>query len=1140
MMLPRRPAPQPNNAPLAQLLKQIELLPLQPATAHLRLRLDEQALKLVQRAESPLLWAQLHSDTGLCWLVSPTQDTRQKLEQAAWHYGQAALVYTPSTHWEEWHDMQHNLATAYMQHAASAQDLEKAIALYQQILACCARAQHPHEGALTHYELGRLYERRGPDDESDNIEQAIAHCEQALQGWTRATEPVYWAEAHDLLGILYRRRLIADPLDNLARSLEHHQAALTAIEPLRSKAAYLWGRIQHNLGRTWFHWSELHGGRQDDVEQAIRHYQLALQTRTPARPVEWAETLHDLANACLERRTGDPAENIEQALQHLEQVLSVRTRERYPVEWAKTQMALGNVYFRRLTGGRAENIEQALVCYQAAWHQHKRTGPDREKALTLHNLAVACSERLTGNRWVNLKHARWYGERALAYVDPQDIQLRGLIETDLIDLLWKLGNLDPAGDYIEQAIRHGEDLLALLVGLAYRAQRALACYNLGNAYGDRRRGDRAENQARAIVYYQQALELFDAQDLFRQADTHNNLGVTYLERSAHAGDLLQAILHLQRALDLYPPRSLPASVRRTARNLGHLYFEGRRWKEATNTYQRAIEASEQLYQTSLKRVSKQVELAETAELYQRAAYAQACQKDYTQAVTMLERGRARLLGEALERDRTDLERLPQLGYADLYKEYLEAAEQVEQWEQVELGARKAKELAVTQQQARARLEAAIEQIRKVQNYADFFRLPDWTQVQQALTAKTTQEVGIYLSILSPGGVALIVHAGGVQPVWLDFNGINLNDLLVTRREEKVIGGYLPAQLGAAPLAETLDTLLPRLGEQIMQPIVAALDKILPRSTNGQVRSVILIPTGRLALLPLHAACYTINGKEQTILDDLMATYTPSALALGHCREMLAVLPEGQPSLFGIGNPLPLPEGIKPLEFARPEVEELVKFFDKPSTLLYETDATRPAVENGLGKSTHLHLSCHGQFNAEDSLSSGVILSNGEMITLRDLIARPMLKGTRLAVLSACQTAITDFDKLPEEAIGLPAGFLQAGVPGVVGSLWPVNDLSTALLMIKFYEYHLRGDAKTGEGPLPPASALRKAQLWLRDVTNAELSELFDMYRKATPNLSTRMTYELAQERFREHTLRDPNDRPFAHPYYWAAFAFYGV
>ena len=104
-----------------------------------------------------------------------------------------------------------------------------------------------------------------------------------------------------------------------------------------------------------------------------------------------------------------------------------------------------------------------------------------------------------------------------------------------------------------------------------------------------------------------------------------------------------------------------------------------------------------------------------------------------------------------------------------------------------------------------------------------------------------------------------------------------------------------------------------------------------------------------------------------------------------------------------------------------------------------------------------------------------------------------LRGAWLVVLSACQTAITDLKDLPEEAIGLPGGFVQAGVPGVVGTLWPVNDLSTMLLMAKFYECHLKEE-------LAPAAALRKAQLW----------------------------------------LRDPNERPYAHPYYWAPFVFYGV
>ena len=51
-------------------------------------------------------------------------------------------------------------------------------------------------------------------------------------------------------------------------------------------------------------------------------------------------------------------------------------------------------------------------------------------------------------------------------------------------------------------------------------------------------------------------------------------------------------------------------------------------------------------------------------------------------------------------------------------------------------------------------------------------------------------------------------------------------------------------------------------------------------------------------------------------------------------------------------------------------------------------------------------------------------------------------------------------------IGLPAGFLQAGVPGVVATLWPVNDRSTAVLVAEFYRLLLaeRQD---------PATALRR-------------------------------------------------------------------
>jgi CHAT domain-containing protein len=44
---------------------------------------------------------------------------------------------------------------------------------------------------------------------------------------------------------------------------------------------------------------------------------------------------------------------------------------------------------------------------------------------------------------------------------------------------------------------------------------------------------------------------------------------------------------------------------------------------------------------------------------------------------------------------------------------------------------------------------------------------------------------------------------------------------------------------------------------------------------------------------------------------------------------------------------------------------------------------------------------------------------------------------------------------------------------VVGSLWPVQDRTTAKLMSRFYK-------AMWQGGLPPAAALREAQRWLRN------------------------------------------------------------
>jgi CHAT domain-containing protein len=149
----------------------------------------------------------------------------------------------------------------------------------------------------------------------------------------------------------------------------------------------------------------------------------------------------------------------------------------------------------------------------------------------------------------------------------------------------------------------------------------------------------------------------------------------------------------------------------------------------------------------------------------------------------------------------------------------------------------------------------------------------------------------------------------------------------------------------------------------------------------------------------------------------------------------------------------------------------------------------------------------------------------------------------LVALSACETGLTEFRRLPDEAIGLPAGLLLAGTPGVVATLWAVNDLSTALLMIKFYELLLKGAPQSGAGPLLPAQALCGAQRWLRAVTADELFAYFQRHKMRRQPFSLtaakRMPAEVADEGVLQFALLDKGRPPYEDPYFWAPFIFIG-
>jgi CHAT domain-containing protein len=300
-----------------------------------------------------------------------------------------------------------------------------------------------------------------------------------------------------------------------------------------------------------------------------------------------------------------------------------------------------------------------------------------------------------------------------------------------------------------------------------------------------------------------------------------------------------------------------------------------------------------------------------------------------------------------------------------------------------------------------------------------------------------------------------------------------------------------------------------------------LGPLFGRLAELGVTAATVVPVGRLSLLPLSSAAP----------EGCSIALAPSARALQAASHALQERTKEAPVLLAVGNPLPLPARWMPLRYAGLEVRVIAQFFAAGSRrILREHEAAMDAVTRDLPATTHLHLACHGRFDLDEPLDSALYLSSGDRLTLRDLLDGTLdLSCQQLAVLSACQTGITEFARVPDEAIGLPAGFLQAGVPGVVATLWPVNDLSTAVLMAEFYRSLFAGQKD-------PATALEAARRFLRDVTAQELAGWFE--RRYSDSSGTDHAAYQAAAHFRSQP--DPADRPYAHPVYWAGFVYSGA
>jgi len=320
-----------------------------------------------------------------------------------------------------------------------------------------------------------------------------------------------------------------------------------------------------------------------------------------------------------------------------------------------------------------------------------------------------------------------------------------------------------------------------------------------------------------------------------------------------------------------------------------------------------------------------------------------------------------------------------------------------------------------------------------------------------------------------------------------------------------------------------------------------IDEILSH-IPAECNQLILIPHQGMHILPLHAL--PLGKKEQTgkqTTQNYLLDKFPRGVRYAPSCQLLQLSQNRQRPhfnyLFAIQNPT------DDLPYTNLEVEIIRTFFPS-AQVLAKQEATEAAlkVNQELPLANCNHFSCHGKFNLKSPLESALILAKDEqpedgLLTLAEIFELT-LNQCRIVTLSACETGLTGLNDISDEYISLPSGFLYAGSPSVISSLWRVQDFSTTFLMIRFYE-NLSQFPRLQEGTV--AIALNQAQQWLRNLSTEEFEKLINKYKPQIEQIFSQLPerkYRIFQASLKQVCKRQPY--PFANPYYWAAFTATGI
>ena len=334
-------------------------------------------------------------------------------------------------------------------------------------------------------------------------------------------------------------------------------------------------------------------------------------------------------------------------------------------------------------------------------------------------------------------------------------------------------------------------------------------------------------------------------------------------------------------------------------------------------------------------------------------------------------------------------------------------------------------------------------------------------------------------VLEPNEVAIeyFITADQVSAFIATRDGVKVARAIASRRDVERVLAALRFQIekfnyGAeyveahfSQLKRAADEHLAELYNLIFAPVESMLDG----------SSLIIIPHGALHYIPFHA----LRDASHYLIERFEISYAPSAAVLKLCRARSS---ESRARRSGTGSESQtsnsryetaadsmvalgvIEKGTPNIEY---EIDSLAALFPDAVKLVGD-DATRENLLRLAPRARFLHLASHGYFRRDNPMFSFLKLadSNLNFYGLLDLKL-----DAEMVTLSACHTGVNMI--FPgDELHGLMRGFLYAGAPSLVASLWAVSDRSTAEFMREMYRHIQAGATKR--------TALREAQLSIKD------------------------------------------------------------